>query len=252
MVYINTVEQVALIAKIINVTLFILLAFAILRQKKDYIINKMYFVAFLCWALYIGMDAILFIFIPVSQTWYFIGNRLRDIGIVGVLSFAFLVYKSFEIIKDGEDSLNKRRLYIEIGLFVVIAGLLVWVDRVDVFLFSDQSVLIDPADLPPPDTDFVVKPVVPWYTMILSAIPLILFVYTVTRLFILVKGVERKKLRNKMLLLTIGITLIPIGMVYFIIMSPIVYAWWSTAIGYTVWTIAPVLIWLSQIGKENS
>ena len=252
MVYINQVEQFALVLKLINVLFFVILAFVILRQKRDYIINKMYFAAFLCWVVYIGVDAVIFIFLPVSSTWHFIGNRLRDIGVFSVLTMAFLIYKSFEIIDKGQDSLNKTRLYIEVALFAIIGGLLVWVDSIEVYVGSTGEI-IHPENLPPPDIDFITQPSVGILTLILSAVPFILFAYTVVRLMLLTRKVEKKELKIRMRFLTAGISFIPIGMLYFILVSMIpIYAWWSTGIGYTLWTIAPILIWLSQRKQMTS
>lgn len=246
MVYINPVEQFTLIVKIINIVFFVVLAFAILRQKRDYIVNKIYFAAFLCWVIYIGMDAVIFVFLPVSPTWYFIGNRMRDVGVLSVMAVAFLIYKSFEIINKGIDSLNKPRLYIELVLFAIIGGLLVWVDSVEVYIWSTGELIL-PENLPPSGTDFITQPNVGILTLILSAIPFILFAYTVIRLMLLTRRVTKTTLKLRMRLLTAGVSFIPIGMLYFILVSMVsIYAWWSSAIGYTLWSTAPILIWLSR------
>ncbi|TFG21315.1 MAG: hypothetical protein EU530_00785 [Promethearchaeota archaeon] len=246
MVYINPVEQFTLIVKIINITFFVVLAFAVLRQKKDYIVNKMYFAAFLCWVGYIGMDAVIFVFLPVSPTWYFIGNRMRDVGVLSVMAVAFLIYKSLEIINKGIDSLNKPRLYFEMAIFVIIGGLLVWVDSVEVYVWSSGEIIL-PENLPPSGTDFITQPNVGIFTLILSAVPFILFAYTVIRLMILTRKVTKPNLKHRMRLLTAGVAFIPIGMLYFILVSMVpIYAWWSSGIGYTLWTTAPILIWLSR------
>ncbi|MBN2157186.1 MAG: hypothetical protein JW776_14170 [Candidatus Lokiarchaeota archaeon] len=250
MVYINPVEQFALIAKLVNILLFTISAFAILRQKRDYILNKMYFAAFLCWVVYIIADAFVFVLLPISPAVHFIGNRLRDIGVIAVLAMAFLIYKSYDIIKGGQDSINKTRLYIEIGIFAIIAVWLVIIDSVQVYDLSYN--LIPPEDLPPPGTNYIVQPDVGIMTLILSAVPFALFIYTVIMLLLLTRKVDKRQLKKKMFLLTIGIAFIPAGMLYFILVGiPNIYAWWITAIGYTIWTISPILIWLSQLTSKK-
>ena len=251
MVYINTVEKFALIAKIVIVVLFITLAFVIWRQKRDYVLNKMYFAAFICWTLYIGADAFVFVFLPVSSTLYFVGNRLRDIGVFGVMTMAFLIYKSFEIIKDGQDSINKTRLWIEIAIFTALAIALVLVDYVGVFeAGTNQQVEVAPENLHlyNNDGDLSTHPVVPLVTLLLSTVTFILLIYPIVRLLLLTRNVENRYIKSRMYFLTWGISLIPLGMLYFILMGmTTIYTWWTTGIGYGIWTVAPFLIWRSQV-----
>ena len=84
--------------------------------------------------------------------------------------------------------------------------------------------------------------------------PLAIFVYSIITLIILVRNkIEDPVLKKRMYYLIIGVTLIPVGILYFTTVLGIenFYNFWTASAGRLTWISAPILIWFSQQKKEK-
>ena len=249
MVNYDPIEYILLIPKIIEILMFVFLAIKIYRSK-DYILNKIYCYAFLTWTLYTLSDIIMWSNGANSITWLFIANRFRDLQVIAATIFAFLMYFSTRIIIVGYKGLNKKKIISLFIIFLIIAILLAITDSLDVYdgdgilLTSDEW---ESADL------VVVSPNIGIVTAILMMVPLFLYIVSVVSLIKLVKTkIEDPDLKKRMNYLIVGISLIPIGVIYFAIILgfPNIYNAFTGILGRIIWIIAPIFVWLSQRQKK--
>ncbi len=245
MVNYDPIEYILLIPKVIEISMFVFLAIKIYRSK-DYILNKIYCYAFLTWTLYTLSDIVIWSNGANSVTWLFIANRFRDLQVIAATIFAFLMYFSTQIIIMGYQGLNKKKI---ISIFIVsltIAILFAITDRVDVY---DGNGNLLPSNEWETAALVIVSPNIGILTAILMMVPLVLYIISVVSLLKLVKTkIEDPDLKKRMNYLIMGISLIPIGILYFVIVLgvPNLYNAFTGILGRTIWIIAPIFVWLSQ------
>ncbi len=249
MVNYDPIEYILLIPKVIEILMFVFLAIKIYRSK-DYILNKIYCYAFLTWTLYTLSDIVMWSNGANSITWLFIANRFRDLQVIAAIIFAFLMYFSTRIIIMGYKGINKRKIILIFIIFLVIAILLAITDSLDVYV-GDGNILTP--DKWETAALVIVSPNIGIVTAILMIVPLFLYIISVVSLIKLVKTkIEDLDLKKRMNYLIVGISLIPIGIIYFAIILgvPNIYNAFTGILGRIIWIIAPIFIWLSQRQKK--
>ena len=84
--------QLALVVpKLIQCLCWIILGILILR-KSNYILNRVFFFAFLGGALFAACDAFIYAVAPNGQDWLTLANIVRDISIIGFMITNFSLY----------------------------------------------------------------------------------------------------------------------------------------------------------------
>ncbi len=249
MVNYDPIEYILLIPKVIEILMFVYLAIKIYRSK-DYILNKIYCYAFLTWTLYTLSDIVMWSNGANSVTWLFVANRFRDLQMIAATLFAFLMYFSTRIIIVGYKGINKRKIILIFSIFLVIAILLAITDNLAVYDGNGNPL---PSNEWETADSVVVSPNIGPITAILMMFPLLLYIISVVSLIKLVKTkMEDLDLKKRMNYLIVGISLIPIGIIYFAIVLgvPNIYNAYTGILGRTIWIIAPIFIWLSQRQKK--
>lgn len=244
MVFYSDLEYWLLIPKSFEVILLILLSIKIVKLR-NYLLNQIFCAAFLSWTIYILHDIIVWIIAANSLQMYQIANLLRDLGIIGAMATAFWIYLAINIIQKGEGGLTRKFVITVVIIFSILTILLVIVDRIDVI---DENGQIIPLVMLPPAGYARVIPVVTTITAVLSAFPMFVYFYAIYSIIhMITTKIDDPKLKFRMFLLTLGIAVIPMGMLYFLITSFLgLYGITVSTIGHLLWTSAPILIWSSQ------
>ncbi|WP_457556850.1 hypothetical protein [Candidatus Harpocratesius sp.] len=240
-----SIEYFTEIPKLIEISLFWILGIKIYKAKKTKL-NLVYAISFFVWSFYTMADLVMWITAANSETWFFIDNRIRDMQVILITVFAFLIYFSTQIVVKGYSGLNWKQIYIIGSVFLVIA---ITASITDKLIIQDEVGNV----LSPSQWDsapmVIVSANISSITMILMAIPLLLYAQSIWVLFKMIsQNVDDKKLKIKMFNLIIGISLIPTGVVYFavILAIPGFYSFVAVIFGRIFWILAPVFIWRSQ------
>lgn len=246
------VEYWIMVPKILDFLLSFIIAIKVLRLRPDYILNRIYCVALLAWSGYMLGDVVIWVSAPYSEFLYDLGNLLRDLQMICVISMGFLIYNSQKIINQGASTIINLRFFLEAILFLTVMVWLVIIDGVDVL---DASGNVVPKDqLPLNEPGFHAAPRITAMTAILSIFPIAFYVYALlSQSWIIRTKIKEPELKRRMIRLTLGLACIPVGIIYFIVQT--IFGWYNFAViffGYVPWTLAPFLILSSQQNSKNS
>lgn len=248
---IDPIELWLLIPKAINLLLFMYSAFHILNLNRKNKLNQFLFAAFCCWMVWILGDLVIFNIAPINATFFVVAQYLRRVQLAGAVFCSFFFYNAFKVIKFGEDIINKR-FWIEFVLFIVVFFLMTLNKMLYLEDINGNEILV--SDLPL-DQIIRTRPYIPIFFAILSGLPFLVMFYAVFGLIHIINTVIQPGVpqRKKMIQLSIGIALIPIGMLYFLIHSMFLpYTFLYIVIGHIVWTISPIFIVSSQRKRKES
>lgn len=242
-------EIILLFPRLFTFILFSLLGLKILNLQRTYTLNRVYCAAFCIWALFNLFDATLLLIAPLSETAFYIANFFRDIQMSCLIIFAFLIYLSYRIIKEGTQSIVNTRLFIEIAIFCVIIIWIITLDRIEVWNTLNQK--IPASEIKDSVEDLRGVPIISTEIAILAIIPILFYVYAMIQMLILGSKVDDLTLKKRMTKRAIGLLLIPTGVIYFIIQNVLN---WDNIIfilaGYIFYVLASILVWSSQ-NKEK-
>ena len=226
---------------------------------SPYMLNKVFSMAFSCWAVFIGTDAVLFVIAANSAILFEVANVLRAIGLLALSSLFFWFWLGGTIVKEGEElALGKqKRLIAMLVLAIVLAIAVKWFDSVIVYDAATFAP-IHPANLPPPEGTFIVEFDFGWLVHGIDAatvsgfVAYLLYVAIILSLFLgigilasVYHGVTKEKQRASLLVMT-GIAMIPAGVGYFILLAflnvPPDMRIVTSALGQAIWVLAPLLV----------
>jgi hypothetical protein len=244
-------EYILAIPKAISSLLFILIALKIYSMQKDYLLNKIYLITFLTMGFYIILDIAVYLMAPLSSSAYEIANIMFSIQMALLVLFIFLVIQATRVIEKSTTSLFNNTFWIQLIICIVVAILIIIVKNV--IVIDDQGNIIPPELLPPTVEGFKAtngtnEGYTETSTLLISSIPLVLVIYAIGVLFnIRSKIAPEDPVRAKMLWFIVGITLVPLGLIYFILIAIVgLQDYVSITMGYLFWIISPFLIWKSQ------
>jgi hypothetical protein len=254
-------KMLLLFIKIPNALFSLLIAFKIKRMSK-YILNHLFYMAFICWSVYIGTDCVLYAIAANSEFAYIIANMMRDLGVF-MLAFTPLCFiQAGFIIKEGEEialhTKNKRVIFTFLITFV-IAVILALTDTIVVMdLTPPGTQIIEPSLLPPTGafkvtfdsitlqgqvSTFFIFVFVAWYV----ASVLLMFVQ---------QSRESGSKRKRSQLIMLGMLMIPVGICYYLLykslllvfqpLTPVDLRPWFDLIGHVIWAMSPVLVFLGM------
>ncbi len=230
-----------IIPKMFTAIMFLYFAFRI-KRESDYLLNKIFFFAFLSWAIYSTFDSFSFTFAPASYTSFIICSVLWALQKVMLNIYSGLVYNASNLITHGELRVKKKKYqFVEITLLLISTVLMIIEAPLQVL--DENKEVIDPTTLPPSGL-FSSAEGFSVISAIASAIPLIFYIIATINLSKIIKKTEDCVSKKKMLVLVIGIDLIPIGLLYFMFKNLLFheYSIWSSMIGQMFLLISPILI----------
>lgn len=256
MIFIQThpLEYLLIVPKTVASILFLLVAIKIYYSNKKYVLNRIFFLTFLSFSLYLLLDIFVYIFAPYSQEMLDIANIIFKIQIFILAFYMYMLFLASLIVKIGAKSIRSKWVWF-IGVIIFILVILICTFKIIVVLDDTGKIL---TELPPIEPGFkATNGTKVGYNsllaLLISGFPLLLDIYTIV-LFIQVRNhleiddPSRKRMRY----FIIGITLIPIGLLYFILQGSIAFNNYpSIIIGYVIWIISPFFLWKSQIGKDS-
>lgn len=230
-----------IIPKMIVAITFLYFAFKI-KHQSDYLLNKMFFFAFLSWAIYNTFDSFSFTFAPASYISFIICSVLWALQKVMLNAYSGLIYNASNIITKSESRVrNKKYQIIEITLLLISTVLMIIEAPLQVL--DENKDVIDPKTLPSLEF-FTSAEGFSVISAIASVIPLIFYIIATVNLVKVIKKTEDLVSKKKMIVLVIGINLIPIGLLYFLFRSLFfqTYSIWTSMIGQFFFLISPILI----------
>ncbi|MHA1891423.1 MAG: hypothetical protein ACTSYS_10580 [Promethearchaeota archaeon] len=247
--------------KLINFIFSTLIAVKI-RKLSKYILNFLFFVAFISWGLFILTDGILFIIAPNGKELYYTANIIRDLDVFFITVTPLCLLLASFVIKEGEEiafvKKKKRLMSLYIVNFIIIV-LLIVMDRV---LVLEDGAILSPEQLPPSSSNFSVNFDSLWLILginkdtIEGFLAFIFYLslcgwyfFAVFQLFYKQKYESSiKRLRAKFIAL--GIIMIPMGIIYFIIIPflkvPSDFKWLTNTIGQVIWASSPLFVFLGM------
>ncbi len=245
----DPLEYWVLIPKGIEILMFIILAIKI-RMLKNYTVNKLYCAAFLSWATYIILNSIIYLIAANGEKEFQIATFIHRIALCLAMIVALLFFTAALVIKHGFPAFKKPIF----AIFVIITlGMCILALMTQEFIIVNEngtelSTVEQWTNAQLVRVSFPITPI----AGILLSFPLFIFLYTVIYLYRLAnKKVAEPALKKKMKNLILGISLIILGMVYFIFIQYIEQVNIITAsIGHIIWTLSPIFIWRSQ--KKSS
>ncbi|QEE18058.1 hypothetical protein DSAG12_03896 [Promethearchaeum syntrophicum] len=238
-----------IIPKMFVAMMFLFFAFRI-KRESNYLLNKIFFFAFLSWAIFSTFDSFSFTFAPASYTSFLICSVLWAIQKVMLNLYSGLVYNASNIITHGELRVKKKKYqFVEITLLLISTVLMIIEAPLQVL--DENKDVIDPKTLPPSGV-FTSAEGFSVISAIASAIPFIFYIIATVNLSKTIKKTEDRVSKKKMLGLVIGIDLIPIGLLYFMFKSLLfqTYSLWTSMIGQIFLFVSPILIFWALHKEE--
>jgi hypothetical protein len=250
-------ELMLFLMKIPNCVISLLLAFKI-KRLSNYILNHLYYIAFLGWGVFIGTDGLLFIIAAQSPLLYTVANVLRDVGVIMIALIPLCFVIGGDVINEGEEiALHVKRgkmLFTFIINFALSVAML-FTDSIKVYDISlpAQWPAIDPASLPPTG-NFVVNFDTQSAEGIFGSAMIIVFVgwyaYSVIQMFVVQRGLAGAR-RARARYIMVGVLMIPTGIVYFIVLGYFqTGVTWDrlllVMLGHVIWMLSPVLVYIGM------
>ncbi len=151
----ESLKMILLFIKIPNALFTLAIALKIKSQSK-YILNHLFYMAFICWSVYISMDGVLYIIAPNGAFLFTLANVLRDLAVFMLAFIPLIFIQASFVIKEGEEialHVKKTRLVSTFIVSFVIAVVMVLTDTV---IVVQGGFPVDP-QLLPPSGKFTVK-----------------------------------------------------------------------------------------------
>ncbi len=230
-----------IIPKMIVAITFLYFAFKIKRQS-NYLLNKIFFFAFLSWVIYNTFDSFSFTFAPASYTSFIICSALWALQKVMLNTYSGLIYNASNIISKGELRVRKKKHQI-IEISILLISTVLMIIEAPLQILDGNKDVIDPHTLPPTGV-FTSAEGFSLISAIATVIPLVFYIIATVNLSKVIKKTEDRASKKKMVVLVIGINLIPIGLLYFLFRSLLfpIYTIWTSMIGQFCFLLSPLLI----------
>ncbi|MHA1680842.1 MAG: hypothetical protein ACTSUE_07530 [Promethearchaeota archaeon] len=266
---IDPVKFCMMFIKLTNCFLSITLSVKI-KKKSKYILNYLFFLAFLGWGIFIGTDGVLFVIAPINEALYIIANLLRDLGIVllGLTPISLII--GAYVIKEGEEIAIRRKMKRLIGSFVLNLTIIIGIIITDtIYIFDGTFSIISPDSLPPLG-GFSVNFDMRWMLIGINSTNFLGFISNMfyltyiiwygygalQMLFIARISSGNKKKRARLFM--VGIILIPIGIAYFAFIPLLLFwaglssiTWIFMIFGQIIWGLSPVIVFSGFTVKED-
>nr|MDO8110749.1 hypothetical protein [Candidatus Sigynarchaeota archaeon] len=248
---------IMLFLKIPNCLLSIILAFRI-KKLSNYILNYLFFISFIGWGIFIGLDGLLYIIAPNGAFLYTLANIFRDVCMIMIALIPLCFIQAGFIIKEGEEiALHEKKLRLILSFIVSFV--------ISIAMISTDSIIVMDKTAHPPHP-FLPDELPPTGAFSVSFDPNILanlfyisfvawYVFGVFLMFFQQRreaGVKRNRTRYIMF----GILMIPIGIVYFIVqpyimpLLPVVPGvdpkFVYNLVGQIIWAFSPILVYIGM------
>ncbi len=242
--------------KIPNCLISTFLAFKI-KRLAGHLLNYLYYMAYMCWGVFIGTDSILFTIAANDSTLYTIANVLRDVSVVMIALIPLWFIHAGAIIKEGEEiaiHVKRPRLVATFIIDFVLAIVLVLTDSVIVYDTSQPAPypVISPGNLPPTG-DFMVnfdtESAAGTFGSLMFIVFVCWYVYSVVFMLTIQRGQTGKR-RQRTMSILLGMLMIPAGIVYFTAVGyfqmPIPFRLLLVLVGHVIWMLSPILVYLGM------
>ncbi|UYP44211.1 hypothetical protein NEF87_000496 [Candidatus Lokiarchaeum ossiferum] len=233
-----------IIPKMISTFVFIFFGFKIKHQKK-FLLNEIFFWAFLTWAIYNFIDCFSFTFAADSFLAFQICSIFWNIQKFLLITYALLVFNAVKVIVYGENKINDlKNHFLEISILIFSLSCLILF--VPIKIMDEFNNVIEPSSLPP-SGDFHVAEKFNGIGGFAAIIPFIYFIIASFHLVKILKSTDDETTKKRILMLIIGIDLNPIGMFYFVIRGLCFpnYTWLTSLIGQFFILMSPIFIYSS-------
>ncbi len=229
------------IPKLIQATTLMATA-VVIRKKSQYILNKIYFLAFFLWGIIAYLDSIMYVIAPNGAIFLAVANFTRDLGAVmlNVAWFSFL-FASLIISRGKQEALKRKNLAIALAWYIIIVIGTIIFDNMSILNMATGEV-IDPATLPPAaGISFKVTALVTPYSAMFISSTLILPMISIVIMARVLRNIKDPAERRRIQLFLTGIALLLAGALYFMIIVGLkLYTFEAYTFGYLLWTFAPI------------
>ncbi len=199
------------------------------------------------WNIYTISDLIIWTHGADSVLMLQVVNVVRDIQIFAAITFAYLIYIATQIIEHSVKAINRKKIII-VGTIFYVLGIL---------MITNESIYVRNVEgnvLPPSEWEsasmVIVATNINLFFGALMLFPTILYILSIMSLNRVKKGTDNQALKVRMNRLIIGISLLPIGIIYFatilglgIVTNTII---WFT-LGRLIWIMGSIFILSSQL-----
>ncbi len=214
----------------------------VIRRKSNYLLNKVYFLAFFSWGLAAILDSIMYVIAPNSELFLFIANFGRDLGAVllNLAWFSFL-FAVLIIVRGKQEIMKRKTLAIAVIWYVIIVIGTIITDNISIVNTGNGEVIL-PSDLPPAAyISFKVTAIVTPISALFISSTLVLLVISIILLTRVFRSMKAPSERRRIQLFLTGLFLLLGGSLYFfIIVAMRFYTFEAYTIGYLIWTFAPI------------
>ncbi len=242
----DPVEYWLYIPKFVEIFCFFLTG-VIIYRKKDYIVNKLFGFAMWSWNIYTISDLIIWTHGADSVLMFNVVNVVRDIQILAAMTFAFLIYFASQVIEYSLKAVNKKKI-LGIGIVFYALSVLMILNE-SIYIRDVQGNVLAPSEWESASMVIVATDLNLFFGA-LMLFPTILYVLSIISLNRVKKRTDDIALKKRMNRLIIGISLLPIGLIYFALILGIgivtnTVIWFT--LGRFIWIMGSLFILSSQI-----
>ena len=222
-----------------------------IRKISQYVVNQLFSLAFILWAIYVTIDGFVFTFGAASPSIFNLAKVLFGIQLAIGAAYAYAIVSVTRVIKDSQEVFKQYKgKYLEIlGLLIVmiIVGATMSLKVVDL----ETNTMIDPTTLPPPG-EFRIVEVFSLSSALGTVIPFLIFFLSLFYLIKVIIRTEDQVIKKKMVILTIGVSFAPIGLLYFVLRAFLfpIYTFTTALVGHIFWILSPLLVLYTQSMKK--
>jgi hypothetical protein len=262
---IDTLTYSLLVIKLLIAMISFWLAIKI-RRLSSYILNYLFYLAFLGWGVYISAEAILYIIAPFSAFTLAVANILLDISMIMISLIPLSFIQAAFMLKEGEEIAFHQKRKRLVAAFVVNFVIIIGVILNDSIIVTSGGKVLTGNQLPPTGK-YMVSFDSRWLTSGINSTTLpgfIAFIFYLTYVVWYVAGISimtsvaraetNGKKRMRLILIIIGILLIPAGIVYFVL-KPLLLLFENLSanivlsddldfIGQVMWLLSPAVVYL--------
>jgi hypothetical protein len=214
----------------------------VIRRKSQYILNKVYFLAFFLWGIIAYLDSIMYVIAPNGAIFLAVANFGRDLGaaLLNGAWFSFL-FASLIISRGKQEALKRKNLVIALVWYVIIVIGTIITDNM-VILNTDSGEAIPPEQLPPAaGIPFKVTAIVTPASALFISSTLVLLIISIVLMARVLRNIKESAERRRIQLFLTGLALLLAGSLYFLIIVGLkLYTFEAYTIGYLLWTFAPI------------
>ncbi len=214
----------------------------IIRRKSNYVLNKVYFLAFCSWGFAAILDSIMYVVAPNGAFILALVNVGRDIGAVllNLAWFSFL-FAVLIIVRGKQEALKRKNLAIAVAWYIVIVIGTILTDNMSI-VNTNTGNIIPPSELPPAaGIPFKVTAIVTPISALFISSTLVLLVISILLLTRVFRNIKNPTERPRIALFLTGLILLLAGSLYFLIIVGFrLYTLEAYSIGYIIWTFAPI------------